>query len=193
LNALDEVKSIVEGRLANIPFAQDVDKLIRESQLLTDNSARVRYALDTLQNYGINAIINVDYKNCAIKIFDYDFEELVNVGFYPRIEGNTGIIEVDGVMVTTSLTGDQMETFQRIVQPFNFWFTDKSANSYESFVKLLKEVPTESLEHHLYNDDFANWFRNVLKREDIADLVVNLKEDHLEGEELRAALLEILY
>ena len=193
MKTLDEIKSIVEGRVNNIPFAQDVDKLIRESQLLTDNSARIRYALDTLQNYGINIVINVDYANCIIKVFDYDFEELVTIGFYPKVEDNTGLLDVDGVTVIAHITEDQVEAFKRIVKPFNFWFTDRSANSYEAFIQAIREVPSESLEHHTYNDDFSNWLRDSLYRDDLADLVLNLKEDHLEGEELRKALLEILY
>ena len=193
MNTLEEVKLIVEGKNKSIPFAQDVDKLIRESQILTDNAARIRYALDSLQNQGINLVINADFKNSLVRIFDYDFEELVKNGYYPKIEDNKGIIMLDGVRVEAQLNPNQAEEFKKIVEPFNFWYTDKNANSYDAFKTRVKEVPVESVEHHVYNDDFANWVENALYKKDLSEKIRELKDTHFEGEDLRDALIELLF
>lgn len=69
-----------------------------------------------------------------------------------------------------------------------------AASSMKEFIKLLKEVPEESVIYHLGRGDFQAWFRGVLKAGVIADeLDAVLAEFVSEGvEDIKGRILKIL-
>jgi hypothetical protein len=67
-----------------------------------------------------------------------------------------------------------------------------SARSVEEFYRMVKQVCSDSLDFHLYRDDFENWVRQVLGDKELADDFAGFKAYGLNGEELRKALLKAI-
>jgi hypothetical protein len=71
-------------------------------------------------------------------------------------------------------------------------YTGKSANSLEEFVEKVKEVDVKSMEFHLRRGDFEKWIRGVLKDEDLARQLKELRETSLPSDNLRERLYSII-
>jgi hypothetical protein len=69
-------------------------------------------------------------------------------------------------------------------------FLGKVAGNLWEFRETLRELPLDSLLHHLQRGDFEHWLREVLHDEELARLVHKISDRQLEGETIRQALLE---
>lgn len=67
-----------------------------------------------------------------------------------------------------------------------------SAQSIEEFYSHIKQVGCDSLEFHLFREDFERWLYDVLHDKEIAREAAKIRTKGLKGEELREALLKIV-
>jgi benzoyl-CoA reductase/2-hydroxyglutaryl-CoA dehydratase subunit BcrC/BadD/HgdB len=71
-------------------------------------------------------------------------------------------------------------------------YTGKSAASLKEFAQRVKEVDQKSLGFHLQRGDFENWFAGVLKDEELAKQVKDLRTYNPTSEALRDRLNSIV-
>jgi predicted transcriptional regulator len=119
-----------------------------------------------------------------------EVQELAKEGFLRKVGSGFGLTEKGK---------NSLKAFEVVMSElgFNFYVeVDKplgfSAHSLEELYRLIKQVTSDSLEFHLYRNDFVNWMREVLKDEELAEAVGILKAEGLKGEELRKALLKAI-
>lgn len=82
------------------------------------------------------------------------------------------------------------------VEPFRFslgvdQFTAYVACSLNDFLEVLKSVPSQSLEFHLYRGDFEIWLKSI-GAEELAKLFSLIRKENLSGEILRNRLFEAI-
>jgi hypothetical protein len=81
-----------------------------------------------------------------------------------------------------------------------FWFctkdgtTDFVAHNLEELGKGFRKAPMKSIKFHLREDrnDFEAWLRNVMGENQIAERIINIKEDFLKGSLKGVALRKTL-
>ena len=64
-------------------------------------------------------------------------------------------------------------------------YTGESACSLEEFLQKVKEIDSQSLELHLYRNDFQKWIRDVLANVELAEELAKITRLNLKGESLR--------
>jgi DNA-binding transcriptional regulator YhcF (GntR family) len=115
-------------------------------------------------------------------------QELVNAGLVRKAGGGYGITE-KGKAILQAFTpvpkGAAFHFYTAIGQPTGF-----SAESLKDFYEIVKRVAVESLEFHLYREDFENWIKAVFKDAALADELANMKNSQLKGEDLRQEILK---
>lgn len=65
-----------------------------------------------------------------------------------------------------------------------------SAGTIKEFYELTSKIDSASLEFHLYRGDFENWFRTTADDTTFADKLAEMKQDSLNGEELRKTMVK---
>ncbi|MCD6309364.1 MAG: mannose-1-phosphate guanyltransferase, partial [Candidatus Eremiobacteraeota bacterium] len=79
---------------------------------------------------------------------------------------------------------------------FHFWTPGKylgvKANSLAGFIDVIHYIEQESIDYHMARGDFANWIEYELFNPGLAEKVRKLKEEQLQGEEIRKRLLKLL-
>jgi len=118
------------------------------------------------------------------------FQELTKEGFLQRSERGYGVTE-KGKAALKAFTPVSEET------GFSFYFSINqpaglTSKTLQEFYKDIKQVRVDSLEFHFYRGDFENWLKEACKEPDLADKMDCIKVAGLRGEDLRAALLEVL-
>ena len=115
-------------------------------------------------------------------------QELVNEGLVRKVGGGYGITE-KGKAILQAFTPVPKDAafhfYTAIGQPTGF-----SAESLKDFYEIVKRVAVESLEFHLYREDFENWIKAVFKDAALADELANMKNSQLKGEDLRQEILK---
>lgn len=117
-------------------------------------------------------------------------QELVNTGLVGKVGGGYGITEKGKTILKAIAPLPKEEAFHfytAIGQPIGF-----SAESLKDFYEIVKRVAVESLEFHLYREDFENWVKTVFKDATLADELAILKTAQLKGEELRQGILKAI-
>jgi len=66
------------------------------------------------------------------------------------------------------------------------------ATSIEEFIRALETAPVRSLSFHTQRRDFEKWLREVIGSDEIAERIGDLRRSKLEGEQLRAALVQLM-
>ena len=118
------------------------------------------------------------------------FQELAKEGFLQRSERGYGVTEKGkGALKAFTPVPEEMG--------FSFYFGINQpagliSKSLQEFYKDIKQVRVDSLEFHFYRGDFENWLKEACKEPDLADKMGCIKVAGLRGEDLRAALLEVL-
>ncbi|MCJ7634507.1 DUF5752 family protein [Candidatus Bathyarchaeota archaeon] len=82
------------------------------------------------------------------------------------------------------------------VEPFRFSlgvdrFTGYVASNLDEFLDVLKSVPSQSLEFHLYRGDFEAWLK-FTGSEELATVFGAVRNENLSGEVLRNRLLDAI-
>jgi hypothetical protein len=72
-------------------------------------------------------------------------------------------------------------------------YTGKSASSLKEFAEKVKEVDLKSLDFHLRRGDFEKWASGVLKDEELAKQLNELRETSLQSDNLREQLHSIIW
>ncbi len=67
-----------------------------------------------------------------------------------------------------------------------------SAHSIAEFYSQIKQVSSNSLDFHLYREDFEHWLGDILYDKELAVETAKFKTKGLKGEELRKALLKTI-
>lgn len=114
-------------------------------------------------------------------------QELVTSGFVRKTGGGYGITE-KGKAALKAITPVPKDS------AFHFYTgvgypTGFSAESLKEFYEITKRVAVESLEFHLYREDFENWVKAAFKDEVLANELASLKRADVKGEELRDDIL----
>ena len=117
-------------------------------------------------------------------------QELVTSGLVRKVGGGYGITEKGKAILQAFAPVPKDAAFHfytAIGQPTGF-----SAESLKDFYEIVKRVAVESLEFHLYREDFENWLKTVSKDAALADELANLKASQLKGEDLRQGILKAI-
>lgn len=117
-------------------------------------------------------------------------QDLANAGLIRKVDGGYGITEKGRTLLKaiTPVPKDMAFHFYTAIgQPTGF-----SAESLKDFYEIVKRVTVESLEFHLYREDFENWIKAVFKDTALADALANLRASQLKGEELRQEILKAI-
>jgi DNA-binding Lrp family transcriptional regulator len=110
-------------------------------------------------------------------------QELVKLGFVRKVGNGYGITEEGRAALKAFAqvpTEMEFQFYTGIGQPTGF-----AAKSLKDFYEIVKQVPVDVLEFHLYRGDFENWIRAVFKDLAFADDFKNMKKMQLKGENLR--------
>ena len=117
-------------------------------------------------------------------------QELVNTGLVRKVGGGYGITEKGKAILKVFAPVPKDASFHfytAIGQPTGF-----SAESLKDFYEIVKRVVVESLEFHLYREDFENWIKAVFKDAALADELAKMKNSQLKGEDLRQEILKAI-
>ncbi|UCF45117.1 MAG: hypothetical protein JSW44_00290 [Candidatus Bathyarchaeota archaeon] len=117
-------------------------------------------------------------------------QELVTTGLVRKVGSGYGITEKGKAILQAFRPVPKDAAFHfytAIGQPTGF-----SAESLKEFYEIVKRVAVESLEFHLYREDFENWIEAVLKDAALANEVANVKVSQLKGEDLRQGILKVI-
>jgi DNA-binding Lrp family transcriptional regulator len=114
-------------------------------------------------------------------------QELVNTGLVRKTGGGYGITD-KGKAILKAITPVPKESafhfYTEIGQPTGF-----SAESLKDFYEIVKRVAVESLEFHLYREDFENWIKSAFEDDTLANELTRLRNANAKGEELRKGIL----
>ena len=119
-----------------------------------------------------------------------DMQDLAKEGYLQRVGGGYGI----------TLKGkNALKAFTPVPegQSFHFYFdigqpSDFEAQSLATFYGVIKEISVESIEFHLYREDFQNWLRQACREPELEKEFDGIRSRGLKGEELRSELVRAL-
>ena len=117
-------------------------------------------------------------------------QDLINAGLVRKVGGGYGITEKGKTILQASTPVPKDVAFHfytAIGQPTGF-----SAESLKDFYEIVKRIAAESLEFHLYREDFENWIKTVFTDAALADDIAHLKASQLKGEDLRQGILKAI-
>jgi predicted transcriptional regulator len=117
-------------------------------------------------------------------------QELVNAGLVRKVGGGYGITEKGKALLKalTPLPKDKAFHFYTgIGQPTGF-----SAESLKDFYEIVKRVNTDSLDFHLYREDFEHWIENVVHDSALAGELAKMRKAQLKWEDLRIEILKAI-
>ena len=114
-------------------------------------------------------------------------QELVNTGLVRKTGGGYGITD-KGKAILKAITPVPKDSafhfYTEIGQPTGF-----SAESLKDFYEIIKRVAVESLEFHLYREDFENWIKSAFEDKTLANNLARLRTANSKGEDLRKGIL----
>jgi hypothetical protein len=114
-------------------------------------------------------------------------QELVESRLAKKTGGGYGITD-EGKAILKAIAPVPKESafhfYTGIGQPTSF-----SAESLRDFYKIVKQVPANSLEFHLYRGDFENWIKAAFEDTELANDLASLKSENVKGEELRKEII----
>lgn len=117
-------------------------------------------------------------------------QELTREGFLQKV-GHGYSLTAKGknaLKISTKLSEEAAFHFYAgIDKPLGF-----SAHSIEEFYRQIKQASPDSLDFHLYREDFERWLGDVLHDRELSSETVKFRTKELKGEELRKALLKTL-
>jgi len=114
-------------------------------------------------------------------------QDLVNTGLVRKTSGGYGITD-KGKAILKAITPVPKDAafhfYTEIGHPTGF-----SAESLKDFYEIVKRVAVESLEFHLYREDFENWIKAAFKDSALATELARLRNADVKGEELRKGIM----
>jgi predicted transcriptional regulator len=116
-------------------------------------------------------------------------QELLKTDLMRKVGGGYGITE-NGRAILKAFkpvpTGMEFHFYMAIGHPTSF-----AAKSLGDFYEIVKQVPLDSLEFHLYRGDFENWVRDALSETAFAEDLANMKDKKLTRENLRKEIIKV--
>ncbi|HLE74556.1 MAG TPA: DUF5752 family protein [Candidatus Bathyarchaeia archaeon] len=115
-------------------------------------------------------------------------QELVKAGLVRKVGGGYGMAEKGkAILKAFALVPRDMEFhfYTGIGQPTGF-----AAKSLKDFYEIVKQVAIDSLEFHLYREDFEKWIGTVFKDAALADELAKMRKAQLKGENLRKEIIK---
>jgi predicted transcriptional regulator len=115
-------------------------------------------------------------------------QELVKAGLVKKVGNGYGITEKGRAILKafTQVPRDmEFHFYTGIGQPTGF-----AAKSLKDFYEIVKQVAVDSLEFHLYREDFENWMKTALKDALFADEFAKMRKAELKGENLRKEIIK---
>jgi len=115
-------------------------------------------------------------------------QELVKAGLVRKADSGYGITEKGRATLKafTPVPRDmEFQFYTEIGQPTGF-----AAKNLKDFYEIVKQVAIDSLEFHLYREDFENWIITAFKDVGFADEFKSMKEIQLKGESLRKEIIK---
>ncbi len=117
-------------------------------------------------------------------------QQLAKEGFLQKVGKGYGITE-KGKTVLKALApvpeGMAFQFYYSIDHP-----ADTTANTLQDLYKAIKQINAQSLEFHLYREDFEAWLTEAVKDPKLTQDFGNVRALNLKGEELRSELLKML-
>ena len=114
-------------------------------------------------------------------------QDLVKTGLVRKTSGGYGITD-KGKAILKAITPVPKDAafhfYTEIGHPTGF-----SAESLKDFYEIVKRVAVESLEFHLYREDFENWIKAAFKDSALATELARLRNADVKGEELRKGIM----
>jgi len=117
-------------------------------------------------------------------------QDLAKTGYLRKSDGGYGITGKGKAVLKAQLPvaeGLEFRFYMDVGQP-----TDAVAKSLIKFYEAVKVVDVASLEFHVYRGDFANWVRDVLKDESLADDFEDARQQELKDESLRKRIAWVI-
>ena len=114
-------------------------------------------------------------------------QELVNTGLVRKTGGGYGITDKGKAILKAIMPVPKDSAFHfytEIGQPTGF-----SAESLKDFYEIIKRIAVESLEFHLYREDFENWIKSAFEDKTLANNLARLRIANSKGEDLRKGIL----
>ena len=114
-------------------------------------------------------------------------QELVNTGLVRKTGGGYGITDKGKAILKAIMPVPKDSAFHfytEIGQPTGF-----SAESLKDFYEIIKRVAVESLEFHLYREDFENWIKSAFEDKTLANNLARLRNANVKGEDLRKGIM----
>ena len=115
-------------------------------------------------------------------------QELVKANLLRKVGNGYGMTEKGRAALRAfSRVPSEMEFkfYMGIGQPSGF-----VAKSLKDFCEAILQVGVDSLEFHLYREDFENWIRFAVKDAAFADEFKNMRSMQLKGEDLRKEIIK---
>ena len=117
-------------------------------------------------------------------------KKLVNAGLVRKVGGGYGITD-KGKAILKAITPVPKNMVFHFYTDFGHP-TGFSAESLKEFYEIVKRVDVESVEFHLYREDFENWIKATFKDAELAEEFARLKSAALNGEELRKRIAAVI-
>jgi Mn-dependent DtxR family transcriptional regulator len=117
-------------------------------------------------------------------------QDLAKTGYLKKSGGGYGITAKGKAVLKAQLPvaeGLEFRFYLDFGQP-----ADAVAKSLKEFYEAVKAVDVASLEFHVYRGDFANWVRDVLKDEVLAEDFEDARQQELKGEGLRKRIVWLI-
>jgi Mn-dependent DtxR family transcriptional regulator len=117
-------------------------------------------------------------------------QDLAKTGYLKKSGGGYGITGKGKAVLKAQLPvaeGLEFRFYVSVGQP-----TDAVAKSLIEFYEAMKAVDVASLEFHVYRGDFANWARDVIKDETMAEDFEDARQQELKGEGLRKRITWVI-
>jgi predicted transcriptional regulator len=115
-------------------------------------------------------------------------QELVKADLVRKVGGGYGITGKGRAII---------KAFTPVPRDMEFYFytgigqpTGFAAKSLKDFYEIVKQVTIDSLEFHLYREDFENWMKTALKDALFAGEFAKMRKAKLKGENLRKEIIK---
>jgi predicted transcriptional regulator len=118
------------------------------------------------------------------------FQQLSNEGFLRKVGTGFSLTEKGKNATKIAIQVPEGKEFNFYVgegKPLGF-----SAHSLEEFYRLVKQVTSDSLEFHLYRQDFENWIRDIIGDRQLPLDISGVRGAELKGEDIRRGILKAM-
>lgn len=117
-------------------------------------------------------------------------QELTREGFLQKVDHGYSLTAKgkNALKISTKVSEEAaFHFYSGIDKPLDF-----SAHSIEEFYSVINRVSSDSLDFHLYREDFERWLGDLLHDKELSIEAEKFRTKGLKGDELRKALLKTL-